>query len=87
MIRAELAALADVRGYAAAGRISLTTHARARMVQRNVKPGDVRSALVSAVACKGQADRTWKVAGPDMDGDHLDLVAVLDDGILVVTVF
>jgi hypothetical protein len=57
------------------------------MVERNVKPGDVRSALVSAVTCKGQADGKWKVAGPDMDGDTLDLVVFLDDGVLVVTVF
>ncbi|MCC6555448.1 MAG: DUF4258 domain-containing protein [Polyangiaceae bacterium] len=87
MTRIELAALADIRGYAAAGRISFTTHARTRMVQRNVKPGDVRSALVAAVACKGQPDGTWKVAGPDMDGDALDLVVVLEGGVLIVTVF
>jgi len=52
-----------------------------------VKPGDIRSALVSATTCKGQADGKWKVAGPDMDGDTLDLVVFLDDGVLVVTVF
>lgn len=85
--KAEQTVLADVRGYAAAGRISLTTHARARMVQRNVKPGDVRVALVSAVSCKGQADGKWKETGPDMDGDALDLVVVLEAGVLVVTVF
>ena len=57
------------------------------MVERNVKPGDVRSALMSATTCRGQADGKWKVAGPDMDGDTLDLVVFLDDGVLVVTVF
>jgi hypothetical protein len=57
------------------------------MVQRNVKPGDVRSALVSAVACKDQGEERWKATGPDMDGDHLDLVVVLESGVLVVTVF
>ena len=87
MTKAELATLVDIRGYAASGRISLTTHARTRMVQRNVKPGDVRSALVSAVACKTQLDRTFKVVGPDMDGDALSLVVAIEDGILVVTLF
>jgi len=69
--KAERAALADICGYAAAGRICLTTHARERMVQRNVKPRDVRSALVSAAACRDQTDGTWKATGPDMDGDDL----------------
>ena len=85
--RAELAALTDIRGYASAGRISLTTHARARMVQRKVKPSDVRSALVSAATCRQQANGTWKATGPDMDGDALDLVVAIEAGLLVVTVF
>src|SRR5512132_177645 len=87
MTRAELAALNDVRAHAAAGRISLTTHARARMAQRNVKPGDLRSALVSAASCKDQLDGKWKVTGPDLDGDTLDVVVVIEAGVLVVTVF
>lgn len=87
MTKAELAALTDVRAHAAAGRISLTTHARARMAQRNVKPGDLRSALVSAASCKDQLDGKWKVTGPDLDGDALDVVVVIEAGVLVVTVF
>jgi hypothetical protein len=85
--KAEVATLADIRGYASAGRISLTTHARTRMIERNVKPGDVRSALVSARACRGQPGGTWKVTGPDMDSDALDLVVALEAGVVVVTVF
>jgi pentatricopeptide repeat protein len=87
MTKAELAALADIRGYAAAGRIELTKHARERMVERNVKPRDLRSALVSASSCKDQRDGTWKATGPDLDGDALDVVVVFESGVLVVTVF
>lgn len=85
--RAEIEAIANICGYAAAGRISVTTHARTRMNQRNVRPGDVRSALVSAEACKAQPQGTWKVVGPDMDGDSLTLVVAIEEGVLVVTVF
>jgi hypothetical protein len=42
---------------------------------------------VSARGCKDQRDGTWKVTGPDLDGDALDLVLVIEDGLLVVTVF
>lgn len=57
------------------------------MAQRNLKPGDLRSALVSAASCKDQRDGKWKVTGPDLDGDALDVVVVIEAGVLVVTVF
>jgi hypothetical protein len=38
-------ALRDIRGYAAAGRVELTKHARERMAQRGMRMRDVMHAL------------------------------------------
>ena len=79
-------ALDAVRRYALAGRFVISHHAYTRMRQRNVLVRDVRSALMGATSC--QADREkWRITGPDHDGDLLTCVVVLEDGVLVVTVF
>lgn len=79
-------ALEAVRGYAAAGRFVLSSHARQRMGERNVTFRDVRHALTNAHSCSAQGAR-WRVEGPDWDDDELALVCVLEDGVIVVTVF
>lgn len=79
-------ALEAVRGYAAAGRFVLSSHARQRMSERNVRFRDVRHALTNARACFAEGAR-WRVEGPDWDDDELVLVCVLEDGVIVVTVF
>jgi Domain of unknown function (DUF4258) len=84
---AELAALADVRGYAAAGRYRLSKHAQVRAAERNVRARDVRRALCSAALCKGQGEGTWKVTGPEADGDDLVLVVAIEGEVIVVTLF
>ncbi len=81
------AALADVRGYAAANLIRIGRHARERMAARGVLYEDVRIALVGARSCSFQEGGRWKVRGSDRDGDELVLVIVLDAGVIVVTVF
>jgi hypothetical protein len=80
-------ALADIRGYASAGRVILTRHARLRMVQRGASEDDVRHALTTATACIAAADGRWKVGGVDLEGDALTAVVAIDDGVVVVTVF
>jgi hypothetical protein len=57
------------------------------MVQRNVRRADVRHALMGARACAAQPNGRYKVAGPDFDGDDLHVVVVIEDGVLVVTLF
>jgi hypothetical protein len=84
---AERAALRDIRGYASANRIGYTPHALQRMVQRNVRREDIRHALVAARACKAQPNGRYKATGPDVDGDDLDVVVAIEDGVLVVTLF
>ncbi|MFZ5439516.1 MAG: DUF4258 domain-containing protein [Myxococcota bacterium] len=80
-------ALEKVRGLAAPGRYVVSQHARQRMRQRGVREGDLRHALENAHACSPQADDKWKVDGPDLDGDELTVVVVIDDGLVVVTLF
>ena len=86
MDRAE--ALVHIRGYASAGRIILTGHARDRMRQRGADFADVRHALRGARTCSNaNTEETWKVTGPDRDGDDLTCVVAIEDGVVVVTVF
>ena len=80
-------ALAHVRGFAAAGRIQLSSHARARCRERGLLFADVQAALSKAHGCREQDDGRWRVVGDDLGGDELTAVVVLDDGVLVVTVF
>lgn len=80
-------ALRDIRGYAAAGRIAYTRHARERMVERGARAEDVRAALKGAAWCAVADGGKWKVGGKDLDGDDLDVVVALGSGVVVVTVF
>jgi hypothetical protein len=80
-------ALTEVRGYAGAGRIRLTRHAERRMEDRGVVFRDVRSALMNAGQCSALPEERWKVWGPDTSGDELTLVILLEDGVIVVTMF
>lgn len=80
-------ALADVRGYAAAGRFRLTRHARKRCEERGATFDDVGHALTNARTCSaGEPDR-WRVEGPDLDGDSLTVVVAIEAGVVVVTLF
>jgi hypothetical protein len=85
---AEAQALADVRGYASAGRIALAEpHVPKRMRERGVRFEDLRCALTGATACHAEPKERWRVDGRDRDGDDLTVVVVLEDGVLVVTLF
>lgn len=83
-------ALLEVRGFAAAGRVRFTRHARARADKRaggaTVGELHVVHALKHATDCASN-EAKWKVSGPDLDGDELTAVVVVDGGVIVVTVF
>ncbi len=78
-------ALADIRGYAAANRI--LRHAWQRMGERGAQYEDVRHALGGARRCRAAGQGRWKVTGDDLDGDELTLVASIEAGVIVVTVY
>jgi hypothetical protein len=79
-------ALNAVRQHGLAGRFVISHHAYLRMRQRNVLVRDIRSALTAASTCLPDGEK-WRVTGPDYDGDPLTCIVLLDDGVLVVTVF
>lgn len=81
-------ALGVIRGLAGAGRVSYARHAFERMDERGVTRNDVDHALLHAAQCAWQPRReTWKVIGADLSGDELVMAVVVDDGLLIVTVF
>jgi hypothetical protein len=82
-------ALRDVRGFASANRVRFTRHARERAAQRaggTVGELHVLHALKNATACVS-SETKWKVSGPDLDGDELEAVVVIESGVIVVTLF
>lgn len=81
-------ALRRIRGYARAGRVEFSRHAYERMGERGATAADVIHACSNATRCKAsdQPER-WKATGPDLDGDDLTVVVVLDAGVLVITIF
>lgn len=85
----ETKALEDVRDYAHRGRVRFTKHARERLEQRcGGLAGHVTNALRNATDCAKQAESDrWRVKGPDLDGDELEVVLVIEDGVIVVTLF
>ncbi len=57
------------------------------MHERGVLQADLRHALVNARSCAVQRSDSWRVEGIDLDGDDLSVVVVIEDGLLVVTLF
>ena len=84
------AALRAVRGLAKANRLVFTKHAAREAVECGASRNDVCCALGNAQTIResgrGRAS-DWTVTGPDKDGDDLEVAVVLEDGILVITVY
>lgn len=79
--------LEDIRGYAAARRIRVTSHGRRRMSERGVTYADLRHGLMNATACEqGQSGR-WNVFSTDISGDPMTAAILFWDGLLIVTVY
>jgi len=83
-------ALRVIRGLARANRIRLTAHAEREAAECGARPEDIRCALVHAKGIRasgpGRAS-DWTVAGPDLDGDDLEIALIIQDGLLIVTVY
>lgn len=80
-------AIEAIRFAASASRIRYESHARLRMKERSVSREDVRNALMNLKTCKAGIDDRWKVTGPDLDGDALTVVLVIEGDLVVITVF
>lgn len=57
------------------------------MRQRGAGRADVVHALSNASACERAEEDKWRVTGEDLDGDELVAIVLLEDGVVVVTVF
>ena len=80
--------LAECHLAGTSGRYIYGDHALDQMSHRNVTRGDVRSALGNASVATFQPDNgRWKVTGTDRSGDSLSLAVVLENWIVVITVF
>ena len=78
-----------IAGFAAANRIRFVSHATDQMTRRRITYRDVRNVLLSASSCgpsDDEADR-WVVRGADLDGEDTKVVCVIEDGVVVITVF
>ena len=55
---------------------------------RGAVVADVVHALANAVGCRQAGEPgKWRADGPDLDGDELTAVVVIEAGLVVVTVF
>lgn len=79
-------ALATIKGLAGANKIRFTAHALQRSSQRGGSFAHVRCALMGASSCQA-ADAAWRVEGKDLDGDDLTMVIVIEDAVVIITLF
>jgi hypothetical protein len=83
-------ALRVVRGLARANRFRFTAHADREAAECGATRRHIRCALANAESIrasgKGRAS-DWTVIGPDLDGDELQLALIIDDGLLIITVY
>jgi len=68
------------------GDYRVTLHAKLRMSERNISHADIRNCGQSGLAM-AQSDGKVKVVGRDIDGVQLTLICVIEDGVLLITVF
>jgi hypothetical protein len=83
------AALHEIRRYAVQRRVRFSGHALKRMAERGATRDDVRHALCMARSCRVSPDGPgrWLVPSVDEDGVRLDVVVVIEAGVLVVSLF
>jgi hypothetical protein len=81
-------ALDRVKGLTLANRWRIEPrHGLPRMRQRGASFEDVRHGLIFAGDCHFQDNGRWKLETEDLDGDEMSLVVVVEDDVLVVTLF
>jgi hypothetical protein len=84
------ATLRVIRGLAKANRFRLTAHADREAAECGATRADIRCALANAktIQASGPSRASdWTVVGPDLDGDDLQLALIIEDGLLVITVY
>jgi hypothetical protein len=69
------------------GLFDLSRHALQRMRERGARRSDLMHAAWRYTYCDEIEPGKFEIAGPDEDGDELVIIAVEDNGVLVVTIF
>ena len=70
----------------ALGKFRLTIHAIERMRQRSISTADIKR-VGSTGRVEQQVDGKFKVQGLDCDGVSLIVIAIYEEGILIITVY
>ena len=79
--------LEDLRGLAFANRVEFTDHARERIWERNLSETEVVDALAVSTHLRLRSDGRLRVTASDADGEELLVIAVIQEGCLVITVY
>ena len=58
-----------------------------RAKQRRVRIGEMVTALAYAHDCSHEEGEKWRALCRDRDGDLLEMIIAIEDGLLVVTLF
>jgi hypothetical protein len=75
------------RGYARAHRVRFSGHARRETREAGACEEDVVCVLANAHRCRAaNVAGRWKLTGPDLEEEDLDVVVVFEDGVVVITV-
>jgi hypothetical protein len=64
----------------------LSQHSEARMDERGISMNDIHHALVHATEVMKQPVGTWRITGPDRDGDPVVIIVDIGDRVRIVTV-
>lgn len=93
MTPAEQEALETARQCGVGRRARFSRHIREeRFADRSLSPEDLYSALANGRLCRSEGlgkhdEQKWRVFGPCVDGDELQLIVVFDPHAYVITVF
>ncbi len=79
-------ALEEIQNAMKCGAMRLCPHGSDSSSLRNVSTGDIRSACMNATSAEAQPNGRFKVRGPDLDGDELEVVVDVET-MVVVTVY
>jgi hypothetical protein len=81
------AAKVEIAKLATANRLRLDEHAQDRADERGASYRDVRCALMGATSCVIQPNGRYCLVGRDLDGDELTTVCIIEQSVVVVTLF
>lgn len=81
-------ALVEAATAAKLGMFRVSSHLGRDRAYRNIRRGDLASAMISATSATAETETRWVLTGGvDLDGDGLTVVVAFSAGVIVVTAF